>query len=49
VVEVCFIPDIYAYLLAHAEAKVTSARTQLQAAQGGLGNVKGMRQPEVEK
>lgn len=37
--------DAHKFLVDEAEAKVRVARTQLQAAQDRLGNVKGMKEP----
>jgi hypothetical protein len=38
--------DAHAYLLQKAERVVKSARQQLEAANGKLGNIKGMRPPK---
>mgnify|MGYP006284258461 CR=1 FL=1 len=38
--------EAHAYLLEKAEERVTSARRQLEQANGYLGNVKGMKKPE---
>jgi hypothetical protein len=38
--------EAHAHLLKHAEQQAQSARRNLEAANGSLGNVKGMKRPE---